>query len=111
MSLLTYLIIVVASGALVGALARLSLLGPDPMTLPPSILLGIAGNAVAGIAAGLLWYDMGGDRYRSPAQARSSRFAARAGAGWRGPGTEDLGGGPLARRLAMRVACLRQPTG
>jgi uncharacterized membrane protein YeaQ/YmgE (transglycosylase-associated protein family) len=47
-SLLAYLIVLAASGLLVGALARLSLPGPDPMTVFQTILLGLAGNLVAG---------------------------------------------------------------
>jgi uncharacterized membrane protein YeaQ/YmgE (transglycosylase-associated protein family) len=55
MSLLAYLIILVVSGLLIGALARLSLPGPDPMTLPQTILLGLAGNTIAGIIVWLAW--------------------------------------------------------
>lgn len=55
MSLLLYLILVAASGLFVGALARLSLPGPDPMTIPQTILLGLAGNLTAGIVVWLLW--------------------------------------------------------
>jgi uncharacterized membrane protein YeaQ/YmgE (transglycosylase-associated protein family) len=55
MSLLAYLILVAVSGLFVGALARLALPGPDPMTIPQTILLGIAGNLTAGIVVWLLW--------------------------------------------------------
>jgi uncharacterized membrane protein YeaQ/YmgE (transglycosylase-associated protein family) len=55
MSLLAYLIVLVVSGLLVGALARLSLPGPDPMTLPQTILLGLACNTVAGVIVWLAW--------------------------------------------------------
>jgi uncharacterized membrane protein YeaQ/YmgE (transglycosylase-associated protein family) len=48
-SLLVYLIAIVVSGLFVGALARLSLPGPDPMTVPQTILLGLAGNIIAGV--------------------------------------------------------------
>jgi uncharacterized membrane protein YeaQ/YmgE (transglycosylase-associated protein family) len=54
-SLLAYLIVLAASGLLVGALARLSLPGPDPMTVFQTILLGLAGNLVAGVIVWLLW--------------------------------------------------------
>jgi uncharacterized membrane protein YeaQ/YmgE (transglycosylase-associated protein family) len=54
-SLLAYLIILAASGFIVGALARLSLPGPDPMTVVQTILLGLAGNLVAGIVVWLVW--------------------------------------------------------
>ncbi len=55
MSLLFYLIALAMSGLLVGALARLSLPGPDPMTLFQTILLGLAGNIIAGVIVWLLW--------------------------------------------------------
>jgi uncharacterized membrane protein YeaQ/YmgE (transglycosylase-associated protein family) len=55
MSLLVYLIILAVSGLFVGALARLSLPGPDPMTVSQTILLGLAGNFIAGIIVWLVW--------------------------------------------------------
>ncbi len=55
MSLLAYLIILAFSGLFVGALARLSLPGPDPMTITQTILLGLAGNLLAGVVVWLLW--------------------------------------------------------
>jgi uncharacterized membrane protein YeaQ/YmgE (transglycosylase-associated protein family) len=55
MSLLVYLIILALSGLFVGALARLSLPGPDPMTIFQTILLGLAGNFTAGIIVWLVW--------------------------------------------------------
>jgi uncharacterized membrane protein YeaQ/YmgE (transglycosylase-associated protein family) len=55
MSLIAYLIIIAFSGLFVGALARLALPGPDPMTIPQTILLGLAGNFTAGIVIWLVW--------------------------------------------------------
>jgi uncharacterized membrane protein YeaQ/YmgE (transglycosylase-associated protein family) len=55
MSLLAYLIILALSGLFVGALARLSLPGPDPMSIFQTILLGLAGNFTAGIIVWLVW--------------------------------------------------------
>jgi len=55
MSLLVYLIILAVSGLFVGALARLSLPGPDPMTIPQTIILGLAGNFIAGLIVWLVW--------------------------------------------------------
>ncbi|MBV9338101.1 MAG: hypothetical protein JO243_19615 [Solirubrobacterales bacterium] len=55
MSLILYLIILAVSGLFVGALARLSLPGRDPMTIPQTILLGLAGNLIAGIIVWLIW--------------------------------------------------------
>jgi len=55
MSLLAYLIILAVSGLFVGALARLSLPGRDPMSIFQTILLGLAGNFIAGVIVWLLW--------------------------------------------------------
>ena len=55
MSLVVYLIILAVSGLFVGALARLSLPGRDPMTIPETIMLGLAGNLIAGIIVWLVW--------------------------------------------------------
>jgi uncharacterized membrane protein YeaQ/YmgE (transglycosylase-associated protein family) len=55
MSIIVYLIILAASGLLVGALARLALPGPDPMTLPETMLVGIGGSFAAGVVARLLF--------------------------------------------------------
>jgi uncharacterized membrane protein YeaQ/YmgE (transglycosylase-associated protein family) len=51
MNLLVYLILVVLSGLVVGALARLALPGPDPMSIGQTIMIGIAGSLVAGLVA------------------------------------------------------------
>ena len=55
MSLVVYLIILAISGLFVGALARLALPGRDPMTIPQTILLGLAGNFIAGVIVWLVW--------------------------------------------------------
>jgi uncharacterized membrane protein YeaQ/YmgE (transglycosylase-associated protein family) len=55
MSLLVYLILLAFSGLFVGALARLALPGPDPMSVGQTILLGLAGNLIAGVIVWLLW--------------------------------------------------------
>jgi uncharacterized membrane protein YeaQ/YmgE (transglycosylase-associated protein family) len=55
MSLLAYLIILAVSGLFVGALARLALPGPDPMSILHTIVLGLAGNFIAGIVVWLVW--------------------------------------------------------
>ena len=49
MSLIAYLIIIALTGLVVGALARLALPGPDPMTLWQTIMLGVAGSFIAGV--------------------------------------------------------------
>ena len=55
MSLLLYLILIAVSGLVVGALARFALPGPDPMSLPQTMLVGIAGSLIAGVIARLLF--------------------------------------------------------
>ena len=50
--MLTFLVILVVLGLVVGALARLALPGPDPMPIWATILLGIGGMLVAGIVVG-----------------------------------------------------------
>ena len=55
MGLLLYLIILAISGLFVGALARLALPGPDPMSIFQTILLGLAGNFTAGVIVWLVW--------------------------------------------------------
>ena len=55
MGVIAYLIILAASGLVVGALARLALPGADPMTLPETMLVGVAGSVVAGLIARLLF--------------------------------------------------------
>jgi uncharacterized membrane protein YeaQ/YmgE (transglycosylase-associated protein family) len=52
MGVILYLIILFLSGLLVGALARLALPGPDPMSIWMTALIGIAGS----FAGGLLWW-------------------------------------------------------
>jgi uncharacterized membrane protein YeaQ/YmgE (transglycosylase-associated protein family) len=47
MGLIAYLIILAASGLVVGALARLALPGADPMTLRETMLVGVAGSIAA----------------------------------------------------------------
>jgi uncharacterized membrane protein YeaQ/YmgE (transglycosylase-associated protein family) len=55
MGLLTYLILLVISGLIVGALARLALPGPDPMGIGMTILIGIAGSFLGGLLMALLF--------------------------------------------------------
>jgi uncharacterized membrane protein YeaQ/YmgE (transglycosylase-associated protein family) len=49
MSLIVFLIVIVLTGLVVGALARLALPGPDPMSIWQTIALGIAGSLIAGV--------------------------------------------------------------
>ncbi len=56
MSLILFLILLALTGLITGALARLALPGPDPMSIGQTILLGIAGSLTAGLITGLLWH-------------------------------------------------------
>ena len=49
MSLIAYLIALLFTGLIVGALARLALPGRDPMSILQTIGIGIAGSFVAGL--------------------------------------------------------------
>ena len=55
MALLTYLILLTFLGLIAGALARLALPGPDPMTILETVALGLAGNLVAGLIVWAIW--------------------------------------------------------
>jgi uncharacterized membrane protein YeaQ/YmgE (transglycosylase-associated protein family) len=46
-----FLIILALSGLLIGALGRLLLPGPDPMSILETMLVGIAGSLIAGLVA------------------------------------------------------------
>ncbi len=60
MSLLVLLIVLVVGGLFVGGLARLALPGPDPMSIPMTIVLGIAGSLVGGLVARIFFGNGGG---------------------------------------------------
>ena len=49
MSLIVYLIVLLITGLIVGALARLALPGKDPMSIPATVGIGLAGSFVAGL--------------------------------------------------------------
>jgi uncharacterized membrane protein YeaQ/YmgE (transglycosylase-associated protein family) len=49
MDFITWLIVLVLAGLLVGGLARLALPGKDPLSLGQTMLVGIAGTVIAGV--------------------------------------------------------------
>ena len=49
--MITFLILLAISGLIVGALARLALPGPDPMSIWMTMGIGILGSLVAGLIA------------------------------------------------------------
>ena len=56
MSFIVFLLILVLQGLIVGAFARLALPGKDPMSIPQTIAVGLAGSLIAG----LLFYAISG---------------------------------------------------
>jgi uncharacterized membrane protein YeaQ/YmgE (transglycosylase-associated protein family) len=60
MSLIGYIIALLFTGLIVGALARLALPGRDPMSIFQTILVGIAGSFAAGLLYAVLFHRNGG---------------------------------------------------
>jgi uncharacterized membrane protein YeaQ/YmgE (transglycosylase-associated protein family) len=58
MDVIVYLIVLALTGLVVGGLGRLALPGPDPMSIWQTILIGIAGSFIAGLA----WWLISDDR-------------------------------------------------
>jgi uncharacterized membrane protein YeaQ/YmgE (transglycosylase-associated protein family) len=52
-----YLIGLVITGLIVGALGRLAIPGPNPMSIPKTILVGIAGAFLGGLVGALIFGD------------------------------------------------------
>jgi uncharacterized membrane protein YeaQ/YmgE (transglycosylase-associated protein family) len=48
-SLILFIVLLAVEGLIVGAFARLALPGPDPMTIPQTIAVGLAGSFIAGL--------------------------------------------------------------
>lgn len=55
MDVLAFLVAIAATGLIVGALARVALPGPDPMSIWATIGLGVLGSLLGGAVAGLLF--------------------------------------------------------
>ncbi len=51
MSTIAFILLVALNGLVVGALARLALPGKDPMSIPQTILVGVAGSLGGGLIA------------------------------------------------------------
>ncbi|MDP2711028.1 MAG: hypothetical protein Q8O56_07395 [Solirubrobacteraceae bacterium] len=60
MELLTFIIALALVGLVVGAFARLALPGPDPMSIPMTIGIGLAGAFLAGLVGSALFGRGGG---------------------------------------------------
>jgi uncharacterized membrane protein YeaQ/YmgE (transglycosylase-associated protein family) len=57
---LAFIIGLLLGGLVIGALARLALPGPDPMSIPATIGLGVAGTFLGGIIGYLIFGHWGG---------------------------------------------------
>jgi uncharacterized membrane protein YeaQ/YmgE (transglycosylase-associated protein family) len=57
---LWFIVVLAIEGLVVGSLARLALPGPDPMSIPVTIGLGLAGSFVGGIVSWLFLGHAGG---------------------------------------------------
>lgn len=57
---LWFIVVLIVEGLIVGGLARLALPGPDPMSIPATIGLGLAGAFLGGIASWLFLGHAGG---------------------------------------------------
>lgn len=60
MSIIAYLIILFFTGLIVGALGRLALPGRDPMSIPQTAGIGIAGSFIAGLISLALFHGRSG---------------------------------------------------
>ena len=58
--MITFIILLVLTGLIVGALGRLAIPGRDPMSIPQTILVGVGGSLVAGLIGRLLFGGRGG---------------------------------------------------
>ena len=58
--MITYLILLVFSGLIVGALGRLAIPGPDPMGIGATILVGIGGSFIGGLVGYVLFHRPAG---------------------------------------------------
>ncbi len=54
MAFISFIISVVISGLIIGALARLAIPGPNPMSIGRTILIGIGGSLIGGLIAYIL---------------------------------------------------------
>ncbi len=57
---LWYILVLILNGLIVGALGRLAIPGPNPMTIGLTILVGIGGSFLGGLAGYLLFGRPGG---------------------------------------------------
>jgi uncharacterized membrane protein YeaQ/YmgE (transglycosylase-associated protein family) len=58
--MIVYILALILSGLVVGALGRLAIPGPNPMTIPMTIAVGIGGSLLGGLVGNLLFNRPGG---------------------------------------------------
>ena len=58
--MITYLILLAVSGLIVGGLGRLAIPGPNPMSIPMTIVVGIGGSIMGGLVGNVLFNRSGG---------------------------------------------------
>lgn len=58
--MIAYIIGLLLTGLVVGALGRLAIPGPNPMTIGMTILVGVGGALLGGLVGGLLFNRPGG---------------------------------------------------
>jgi uncharacterized membrane protein YeaQ/YmgE (transglycosylase-associated protein family) len=58
--MLLYILLLVLSGLIVGALGRLAIPGPNPMSIGMTILVGLGGSLIGGLIGRVLFHSNGG---------------------------------------------------
>lgn len=58
--MIAFIIALVLSGLIVGALGRLAIPGPNPMSVPMTIAVGVGGSLLGGLVGNLLFNRPGG---------------------------------------------------
>ncbi len=88
MSAIAYILLLLVVGLVVGAFARLALPGRDPMSIPQTIAIGLAGSFAAGLLTWLVFGRGGGGILLSVVFASLIVYAVRRS---RGGGLMDPG--------------------
>jgi uncharacterized membrane protein YeaQ/YmgE (transglycosylase-associated protein family) len=58
--MITFIVMLFIIGLIVGALARLAIPGPNPMSIPMTALVGIGGSLIGGVVGRILFHTGGG---------------------------------------------------
>ena len=95
MSTLAYIIVLLFTGLIVGALARLALPGRDPMSIWATIAVGLAGSFLAGLVSALAFGRNGAGIVLSVLFSTGIVYVIRRS---RGGSLTDPGTGRLDRR-------------